>query len=87
MSVNNYLSKHITMKGLSQLLDMSLYKKLMPSFQILVFYLLVLMVSVSVGYAQMGKDGVDYGLVAGVVISTFLWFQYGKKMAFSGSGY
>ena len=72
------------MKGLNQLLDMSFYKQLMPTFKILVFYLLVVMVSASVSVAYMGKDELDKGLLAGSVVSVVLWVQYGKKMALMG---
>lgn len=72
------------MNNLSQLLSLSFYKKLIPTFQILVFYLVVLMVTVSVGFATMGKPGIDYGIVGGVVVSGFLWVQYGKSMAMKG---
>lgn len=70
--------------NLEKLTSGDLYQKLFPTFKILAFYLLVLLVTVSVGYAVMGREGLDYGLVAGVVISGALWFQYGRDMAFKG---
>ena len=72
------------MEGLEKLMSGDLYKKLFPTYQILVFYLLVLVVTVTVGYAVMDRPGLDYGLVSGVVVSGFLWFQYGRHMAFKG---
>ena len=80
-----YLTRSImNLGGLEKLLSGDLYKKLFPTYQILAFYLLVLVVAVSVGYAVMGRQGLDYGLVAGVVVSGALWFQYGRHMAFKG---
>ena len=70
------------MSGLTQLMDLSTYKTLLPAYQILVFYLLVMMVTSTVGYTLDKKDGFTYGLVLGVVVSLALWFQYGKKMAY-----
>ena len=82
---NYYLSRSIMNLGnLEKLLSGDLYKKLFTTYQILAFYLLVLVVAVSVGYAVMGRQALDYGLVAGVVVSSALWFQYGRHMAFKG---
>mgnify|MGYP001196139089 CR=1 FL=1 len=82
---NYYLTRGImNLENLEKLTSGDLYQKLFPTFKILVFYLLVLFVTVSVGYAVMGREGLDYGLVAGVVVSGALWFHYGRDMAFKG---
>ena len=71
------------MSGLKQLMDLSTYKALVPAYQILVFYFVVMVVTSTVGYTLDKTDGFTYGLVLGVVVSLGLWFQYGKKMAYA----
>lgn len=66
----------------SQLTDLKTYKKLLPAYSILAFYLAVMIVTSTLGYTIDKKDGFTYGFVFGAVVSLFLWFQYGRKMAY-----
>ena len=71
------------MSGLEKLLDVNLYKTLMPAYMILLFYFAVMFASSTVGYALNKDNGFTYGLVFGVVVSLVLWFQFGRKMAYA----
>lgn len=66
----------------SQLTDLKTYKALFPAYMALVFYLVVMVVTSTLGYTFDKKDGFTYGLVFGVAVSLVLWFQYGRKMAY-----
>ena len=68
--------------NLSHLLDVSLYKKMWPTFQIIIFYALVMMVTSTLGFVLFKKDGAVHGLAVGAVVSLFLWYQYGKDMSY-----
>lgn len=62
-------------------LKLETFKKLIPAYTVLVFYLIVMVVTGTIGYVVM-KDkerGFSYGVYAGVAISAYLWFNYGKK--------
>ena len=65
---------------LSKLMDLKTYKRLFKTYQILGFYSFVILIPTPLGYAWKEKSGIEYGIVVGLVISTCLWFQYGKKM-------
>tara|TARA_B100000900_G_scaffold389321_1_gene382117 strand:- start:2052 stop:2270 length:219 start_codon:yes stop_codon:yes gene_type:complete len=66
----------------SQLTNLKTYKALVPAYMALVFYLVVMVVTSTLGYTIDKKDGFTYGLVFGVAVSLVLWFQYGRKMAY-----
>ena len=66
----------------SQLTNLKTYKALVPAYMALVFYLVVMVVTSTLGYTVDKKDGFTYGLVFGVAISLVLWFQYGRNMAY-----
>ena len=66
----------------SQLTNLKTYKALVPAYMALVFYLVVMVVTSTLGYTVDKKDGFTYGLVLGVAVSLVLWFQYGRKMAY-----
>lgn len=68
------------MNMLSKLMDLKTYKQLFKTYQILAFYLVVILITTTLGYAWKGKSGIESGIVVGLVISTCMWFQYGKKM-------
>jgi hypothetical protein len=68
--------------NLSQLVDVSLYKKMWPTFQIILFYALVMMVTSTLGFVLFKKDGAVHGLALGAVLSLYLWYQYGKDMSY-----
>ena len=67
------------MDMLSKLMDLNTYKNLSMTYFILGFYLVVVLITTTLGYVWKGKSGIDYGIAVGLVISTCLWFQYGKK--------
>ena len=67
---------------LSQLTSLKTYKALIPAYSALLFYLVVMVVTSTLGYTINKKDGFTYGLVFGVAVSLVLWFQYGRKMAY-----
>lgn len=56
-------------------------KKLIPAYKVLVFYLLVLMVTGTIGYvfSKEKQSGFSYGMYVGVAISAYLWLNYGKN--------
>ena len=66
----------------SQLTNLKTYTALVPAYMALVFYLVVMVVTSTLGYTVDKKDGFTYGLVFGVAISLVLWFQYGRQMAY-----
>ena len=68
--------------NLSKLLDVSLYKKMWPTFQIIIFYALVMMVTSTLGFVLFKKDGGVHGLAVGAVLSLFLWYQFGKDKSY-----
>ena len=63
---------------LSQLASPKIYTQLKDVYMVILFYTLVIGASVTVGYAWSHKAGVHQGLMAGLVISAILWFQYGQ---------
>ena len=66
------------MKMLNELTNLKTYKKLLPAYQILFFYLVVMMVTSTLGYVNDNKNG----LFIGMIISLFLWNKYGRSMAY-----
>ena len=58
---------------------MNLFKNLSMTYFILGFYLVVVLVTTTLGYAWKGKSCIESGIAVGLVISIFLWFQFGKK--------
>ena len=70
------------LSNLSQLLDLSLYKKMLPTFQIILFYALVMMVTSTLGFVLFQKDGGVHGLAFGALLSLALWYKYGKDMSY-----
>ena len=67
------------MDMLSKLMDPNTYINLSMTYLILGIYLIVVLVTTTLGYVWKGKSGIDYGIAVGLVISIFLWFQFGKK--------
>jgi len=62
----------------SQLMSPQIYKQMKQVYMVIFFYALVVALSGTVGYAVSHKDGLHQGLIAGVVISAILWYQYGQ---------
>jgi len=55
-------------------------KDLLPAYLVLVFYLVVMMVTGTVGYkfSKDKKNGFSIGIAVGAILSLVLWIQYGK---------
>ena len=55
-------------------------KDLLPAYAVLVFYLVVIMVTGTVGYkiSEDKKNGFSYGIAVGAILSAYLWIQYGR---------
>jgi len=70
------------MELLSELMNMKTYKKLIPAYKILFFYLLVMIVTSTIGYVNDKTNGFTDGLFMGIIISLFLWNKYGRSMAY-----
>ena len=48
---------------------------------IILFYAILIMVTSFVGYKWKGNKGFNWGMVIGLVLSVFLWMNYGRKIA------
>jgi len=51
------------------------------AYGILAFYGILSMITAAIGHFVMGKPGFTYGYIAGLLISVWLWFSYGKPMS------
>jgi hypothetical protein len=67
---------------LSTLTKGSTYSHLKKTYGILGFYFGVVVIMTTLGYAIHKEKGVDYGMLVGVLISGFLWVNYGKTMSY-----
>ena len=70
------------MSNVVDLLNSNTYKKLLPAYKILLFYCILLFVTSTVGHTMDKKDGFTNGMLVGVVVSVFLWLNYGKSMSY-----
>jgi hypothetical protein len=70
------------MKMMNELMNMKTYTKLFSAYQILFFYLVVMMVTSTLGYVNDNKNGFTDGLFMGMIISLFLWNKFGRSMAY-----
>ena len=50
------------------------------AYSIIVFYGFLAVIGASIGHYFDKKNGFSNGYVAGVCVSLFLWFTYGKKL-------
>lgn len=55
-------------------------KDLLPAYAVLVFYLVVMMVTGTLGYklSKDKKQGFSYGIAVGAILSVYLWITYGQ---------
>jgi hypothetical protein len=67
---------------LADLINTKTYTKLFPAYKILLFYCILLFVTSTVGYTMDKKDGFTNGMLVGIVVSVFLWLNYGKSMSY-----
>ena len=65
---------------LSELFTLSTYKKLTPAYMILLFYCVLLFITSTLGYVFDKKNGFTNGMLVGMIVSLYLWFNYGKRM-------
>ena len=65
----------------NDLMNLKTYQKLFPAYQILFFYLVVMMVTSTLGYVNDKKNGFTDGLFIGMILSLFLWNKYGRSMS------
>ena len=68
--------------GITDLAKMSTYTTLSKAYMILIFYCLVLFVTSTIGYTLNKNNGFTYGMIIGMIISLYLWFNYGKSMSY-----
>ena len=67
---------------INELMNVKTYQKLMPAYKILFFYLLVMIVTSTLGYVNDKKNGFTDGLFMGMIVSLFLWIKYGRSMSY-----
>jgi len=63
-------------------MNVKTYQKLMPAYKILFFYLLVMIVTSTLGYVNDKQNGFTDGLFMGMIVSLFLWIKYGRSMSY-----
>ena len=67
--------------ALNELLNTTLYKKLLNGYSILLFYCVILFVLATIGYSLDKKNGFTNGIIIGMLVSLYLWFNYGIKIS------
>ena len=60
----------------------SAISQLKMTYAILFFYLIVILLTTTIGYMIKNKQGVNYGIGVGLIVSILLWVNYGQKMAY-----
>jgi len=66
---------------LAELFAPTTYKKLTPAYMILLFYCVILFITSTLGYVLDKKNGFTNGMIVGMIVSLYLWFNYGKRMS------
>jgi len=61
--------------------NLSELTKLKTAYLVLFFYAIIMNATATVGWFIDKEDGFTNGYIVGIVISLFLWFQYGKKVS------
>ena len=67
--------------ALNELFNTTLYTKLKKGYSILLFYCLILFLLATIGYSLDKKNGFTNGMIIGMIISLYLWFNYGIKIS------
>ena len=70
----------MTMKQIIDRMLPQTIKDLLPAYAVLVFYLVVMMVTGTLGYklSKDKKNGFSYGIAVGAILSVYLWITYGQ---------
>ena len=70
----------MTMKQIIDRMLPQTIKDLLPAYAVLVFYLVVMMVTGTLGYklSKDKKQGFSYGIAVGAILSVYLWITYGQ---------
>ena len=66
--------------SIKELFNISLYKRLSKPYSILLFYCVLLFVLSTLGHVLDKKSGFTNGMIIGMIVSLYLWFNYGRKM-------
>lgn len=66
----------------TELLQISTYKKLTKAYMVLLFYCVILFVVSTLGYVCDKKNGFTNGMIVGMIVSLYLWFNYGKRVSY-----
>ena len=65
---------------ISELMTISTYTSLKQHYVILWFYTVLIFVTSTIGHVLNKKIGFTYGMIGGFIVSTVLWYKFGKKM-------
>lgn len=65
---------------ISELMKVSTYTSLKQHYIILWFYTGLVFITATLGHVVAKKEGFTYGMIAGFILSTVLWYKYGRKM-------
>jgi hypothetical protein len=66
---------------LKELVNISLYKRLSNGYSVLLFYCVLLFVLSTLGHVIDKKSGFTNGMIVGMIVSLYLWFNYGKRIS------
>lgn len=66
---------------LKELVNISLYKNLSKAYSILLFYCILLFILSTFGHVLDKKNGFTNGMIVGIIVSLYLWFNYGRKIS------
>jgi len=64
-----------------ELLNVSTYQKLSKPYFILLFYCTILFITSTLGFVLDKKKGFTNGMITGMIVSLYLWFNYGKRIS------
>jgi hypothetical protein len=54
-------------------------KSMIPTYKVILFYALIMIVVSTVGSIQFGEEGRVHGVAVGAVVSLALWYKYGQN--------
>jgi len=65
---------------ITELMNISTYTSLKKHYVILWFYTVLICIMSTIGHVIDKKNGFTYGMIGGFVVSTVLWYEFGKNM-------
>jgi len=65
---------------IAELMKVSTYTSMKQHYIILWFYTTLIFITATLGHVIDKKIGFTYGMISGFILSTVLWYQYGRKM-------